>query len=357
MTSARLREHVERELARLVALGRRDLALAFLALDHADEIPRLDGYLAACRELERRARDEGADELALLLRYFVGRTLAYPLDRPKEALPPLVDLVAELAAGPRRGGLLQRLAELELLRAWHKVDAPGHRDAIFAGAKALWPRLGDDLGPQTELLDVVSRTGWWCRDPELMREARRLAVGAAGALRFSASFWQARELALDGRPAEAAALLRGLLESKSELEAAGESWRHYLEVELAAIEAGLGEAAGAAARLDRVVAGIGSTRDPMLLWDVARARAAVARAKGDESGQLAAWSDALAVVDGLGTDRLECEFALELAAVATRRGDGAALAKARARLDATLPTLRSAADLRAAAAKIPGLCS
>jgi hypothetical protein len=357
VTSARLRRHVELELLKLQAGGRRDLVQAFLALDHGADLPRLEAYLEGCRELARRAQEEDARELALVLRYFLGRTLAYPLDRPQEAAALLVELAAELSNGPRRGGVVQSLTELELLRAFHKLDAPGYRREIVAGARELWPRLGDDLGPQTELLDVLWRTGYWCRDAALMREAHRLGAGAARTLRFSAGYWRARELWLERRHEEAIELLEDLLEARHSLEEAGEMWRHYLSVELAANEAEAGRPAAALERLDRVATQLGRVRDPMLLWDLARARAAAARAGRDDAKETAAWSAALDVVEGLGTDRLAGEFALALAQAAARRGDGAALSRARAVLDVVLPRLRSAADLREPARAVPGLYS
>ncbi len=357
MTSALLREEVERELLRLHLRGRSDVAREFLALDHGCGFPRLEGYLARCRELLRKARELSEEEFALLLRYLVGRTLAFPLDRPSEALADLVPLCAELAASARRGGVVHRLAELELLRAFHKIDAPGYRDSIVAGLRGLWPKLRDDLGPQTELLDVLWRTGYWCRDAEILREARRMAGEATKTLRFSASYWHARELALQRRHDEAVALLLGLLEAQDEVEDAGEGWRHYLTVELAANEAELGRPEEAGQRLDRVVAELGNGRDPMLLWELARARAGVARAERDDARELTSWLEALDVVEGLGTDRLAGEFAVAAAEAAARCGDRAALARARAVLDATLPTLRSAADLREQAARVPGLYS
>lgn len=375
MTSARLRDLLERELPRLHLRGDGELVQEFLALDHGGEFPHLPRYVEECRRVARVARDRGAEWLAAVLRYFAARTEAFALDRPGAAFPRLAELLAELATGPERRGTLAALVELELWRAAHKIDAPGFRAPLAAGLLALWPRLAGDLGPRTELLDVLWRTGYWCRDPALMAQARGLAAEEPRALRFSAGYWQARERTLAPGPQatraqrqaaarEAAALLAGLLEDETELDRHG-GFGAYLEVELARNEADGGEpaaVAAAAARLARVAAGFSSVPDPMLHWDHALATAAVARARGDAAAEFAAQEAALAAVAGLGTDRLEAEFALtvataalspEVAATVPSARRAAAFAHARARLAALLPGLRSRADLAAAAAALP----
>ncbi len=360
MTSERLRRLLERELPRLHIAGQRGLVERFVTLEHGCEFERMESYVESCRELLPAARAAGAEWLAAVLRYLVGRTLAYPLDRPKAALPDLVELVAELAAGSQRGGILAALAELELLRAFHKIDAPGYRETLIAGIGTLWPRLSEDVGPCTELLDIHWRTGFWCRDPALMRAARRLAERQPKILRFSASYWHARELALEGKHADAVALLGGLLEDDRELRASGDHWRLYLAVELAHEEASLGSAESAAAaerRLDAVMVELGRVRDPMLLWDVARARAATARARSDVASEVAALAAGLDVVAGLGTDRVEASLAVALGEVACIAGDPVAFARARDVVRAVLPQLRSSADLEARARQVPGLYS
>ncbi len=357
MTSATLREQLERELPRLHLLGERELVEAFLELDHGGDFARLESYLEGCRRVARQAQERGASWLAAVLRYFIGRTLAFPLDRPQEALPIVIELLAELQAGSQRGSTLAALVELELLRACHKIDAPGYRTALVAGGRALWPRLREDLGPCTELLDVLWRTGWWCRDVALMKETRRLAEALPRALRFSSCYWHARERGLEGAPEDAVALLEGLLADRSELDSAGDSWRHYLEVELARHEAWCGASASASKRLEGVRAELGPVRDPMLCWELASAEAAIARAGGDARRELAAWSAALAAVSGLGTERLEAEFALELGTLAAATGEHDALALARERLAERLPGLLSKADLEARARAVPGLYS
>lgn len=357
MTSARLREQLERELPLLHVRGERELVAAFLELDHGGDFARLESYLDGCRRVARQATERGASWLAAVLRYFVGRTLAFPLDRPQEALPLVVELLAELQSGPHRGSVLAALVELELLRACHKSDAPGHRALLVAGGRALWPRLRDDLGPCTELLDVLWRTGWWCRDVALMKETRRMAEALPQSLRFSACYWHARERVLEGAPADAVALLRGLLADREELDRAGDSWRHYLEVELARQEVACGELASAAARLAAVAAQAGPVRDPMLAWERAIAGAALAAARGDVDGELVQWGAALDAVEGLGTERIEGEFAVALAECAQRAGDVAAFARAQARLAERLPSLLSRADLEARARALPGLYS
>ncbi|MBL8842779.1 MAG: hypothetical protein JNL90_14770 [Planctomycetes bacterium] len=357
MTSARLREQLERELPLLHVRGERELVAAFLELDHGGDFARLESYLDGCRRVARQATERGATWLAAVLRYFVGRTLAFPLDRPQEALPIVVELLAELQSGPQRGSVLAALVELELLRACHKSDAPGHRALLVAGGRELMPRLRDDLGPCTELLDVLWRTGWWCRDVALMKEARRMAEAHPQALRFSAGYWQARERSLEGAHADGVALLRGLLADREELDRAGDSWRHYLEVELARQEVVIGAATAAAARLARIGAEVGPVRDPMLAWERAIAAAALAAARGDVDGEVAQWGAALDAVEGLGTERLEAEFALALGEAAARAGREPPFARARARLAERLPVLLSRADLEARARALPGLYS
>ncbi|MSR45643.1 MAG: hypothetical protein EXS13_01010 [Planctomycetes bacterium] len=360
MTSARLRDLLQRELPRIHARGGGELVRAFLDLDHGGEFARLEAYVEGCKRVATEAalRDEGW--LESVLRYFIGRTLAFPLDRAGAALPELVLLLAELQDGPHRGSTLSALVELELLRACHKIDAPGHRDTLVAGSRALWPRLQGDLGPSTELLDVVWRTGWWCREPALMGDARRLAATQSQSLRFSAGYWHARERSLEGEAEEAVALLEGLLDDEGALAAAGTSWTHYLEVELARNEVAVGRTAAARSRLDRIAAELPPVQDPMLCWDHALACVDLARANADVGGEISAWSRALDVVAGLGTDRLEAEFALGLATAALR-GEGAAqsfaFARARERLAALLPTLRSGESLAAQARALPGLYS
>lgn len=367
MTSARLREQLEHELPRLHARGEGLLVEAFLALDHGGESARIERYVEECRRLARDAAARGAEWLAAVLRYFAARSEAFTLDRPASAFPALVDLLAELESGARRGGMLSALVELELLRACHKIDAPGFRSTLVAGLRALWPRVQGDLGPCAELLDVMWRTGWWCRDAGLMAEARRLATSQPRTLRFSAGYWQARErsLAAPAGAAEAVALLDGLLADAAELEQAGAAWRHYLEVELARNEAEVGRLGPAEERLARVASEWSPGPDPMLRWDHAIASAAVARARGAVHDELAAWTTALDVVAGLGTDRLEAEFALALGRLAVTAPPAAlpaavrdaARRRASERLGALLPGLRSAADLAAAARALPGLCS
>jgi len=356
MTSAGLRDQLQRELPRLHARGERELVDAFLALDHGAELARLEGYVDGCRALAKRAGERHAPWLAAVARYLAGRALAFPLDRPGDALPDVVALLAELEAGPQRGTLLSTLVELELLRAFHKIDAPGFREPLVAGVRALWPRLRGDLGPCTELLDVGWRTGWWCRDAAQMRATRRLAEALPQALRFSAGYWHARERALEGAPQDAVALLEGLLADRAEMEGAGPAWRHYLEVELARNEVACGTLDAARARLDRVRAQRSPVRDPMLWWDVAIADSALAAASGDVAGEVAAWSNALDAVARLGTERLEAEFALALADAATRAGGRPdAFARAQERWRAVLPTLRSRGDLEAKGRAIAGL--
>jgi len=356
MTSAGLRDLLQRELPRLAARGERELVDAFLALDHGAELARLESYVDGCRALAKRAEERGATWLSAVARYLAVRALAFPLDRPGEALPEVVPLLAELESGAQRGSLLAALVELELLRACHKIDAPGWREPLVAGVRALWPRLRGDLGPCTELLDVGWRTGWWCRDAELMRATRRLAESLPQSLRFSAGYWHARERALEGAPADAVALLEGLVADRVEMEGAGPAWRHYLEVELARNYVACGSLDAARALLDRVRAQRSPVRDPMLWWDLAIADAALAAAAGDAAGEVAAWSAALDAVAGLGTERLEAEFALALARAATRAGGRPdAFARARERWRALLPTLRSRADLEAEGRAVAGL--
>jgi hypothetical protein len=178
-----------------------------------------------------------------------------------------------------------------------------------------------------------------------MRKGSRLAEGRAGLLRFSGPYWQARESALRGRHDEACALLRGMLDAGSDLEAHGPSWRHYIEVELAEAELKSGAVERAAVRLANARTAIAELRDPMLLWDLERVDASIARGRGDARGEIAAWRRAFAVIDELGTDRLAAEFALGMGEAATRCSDGEALQEARRRLGAVLPQLRSRAEL------------
>ena len=352
MTSERLRRWAERELAVLFAAGHRDRVRAFLALDGDADFQRLPHYVDALRRMAADAGRAGLHPFEEFLRYLAARTLAFPLDRPKTALPELVQLCAELATGPARGSILHGLADLELLRAFHKVDAPGWRAEIVAGVRALFPKLADDAGPASELLDVFWRTGYWCRDADLMREGTRLADGRTRLLQYTGSYWQARELGLRGAPREAAALLRGMLDAPTQLEEHGRTWRHYVDVELAAQEAAFGETDGAAKRLAGVRRESGALHDPMLAWDLERAAADVTRARGDAPSEVAAWRRGLAVLAELGTDRLSAEFALALGEAAQRAGDAAALDEARGRLERLLPELRSAAELAPRAARL-----
>jgi hypothetical protein len=345
MTSARLRRWVERELASLHVGGHAALVRRFMALEGDVDFPQLPRYVDGLRAVLADAQRAALREFSCFLHYLVGRTLTFPLDQPKAALGELAELCADLATGPLRGGILQALAEVELLRAFHKIDAPGWRPEIVAGVRSLFPRLADDDGPASELLDIFWRTGFWCGDAELMREGSRLAEGRAGLLRFSGPYWQARESALRGRHDEACALLRGMLDAGSDLEAHGPSWRHYIEVELAEAELKIGAVEGAAVRLANARTAIAELRDPMLLWDLERVDASIARGRGDARGEIAAWRRAFAVIDELGTDRLAAEFALGMGEAATRCGDGEALQEARRRLGAVLPQLRSRAEL------------
>jgi hypothetical protein len=345
MTSARLRRWVERELASLYVSGHAGLVRQFMALDSDVDFPQLLRYVDGLRAVAAEAQRASLREFSALVRYLVGRTLAFPLDRPKDAVGDLAELCAELASGPIRGGVLQALAEVELLRAFHKIDAPGWRREIVEGVRSLFPQFADDDGPASELLDILSRTAWWCGDAGLMREGARLTEGRAGLLRYNGPYWQARELALRGRPREAIDLLLGILASTREVEEHGRSWRHYLEVELAAAEAAAGDAAGASALVTRIRTDAGDVRDPMLAWDLERVEAAVARARDDAPAEVAAWRRALAVIEELGTDRLAAEFALALGEAALRAGDREATEEARRRLGAVLPQLKSRAEL------------
>jgi hypothetical protein len=316
-----------------------------MALDADADFPQLPRYVDGLRAVLAEAQRASLREFPAFLRYLVGRTLVFPLDRSKGALGEIAELCADLATGPLRGGILQALAEVELLRAFHKIDAPGWRDEIVAGTRSLFPRLADDDGPASELLDIFWRTGYWCGDAELMREGSRLAEGRAGLLRYSGPYWQARELALRGRHADASVLLRGMLEAGRELEDHGRSWRHYLEIELAAAEVAAGDVATAFARLARVRSEVGGLHDPMLLWDLERVDAAVARCRGEPREEVAAWRRGLAVIEELGTDRLAAEFALAMGEAALRAGDVAAEQEAGRRLAIVLPTLRSRTEL------------
>lgn len=357
MTSSRLRDQLARELPRLAARGERGLVEAFLGLDHGAAIGRLERYVEECRKLARNAAKRDARWLATLLDYLVGRTLAFPLDRPRDALPGLVELLAELELGPERGGLLPALVELEVWRACHKIDAPGHLAQLVPGLRALWPRLRGDVGPCAELLDVVWRTGWWCRDRAVMAEARALARELPATLRFSSGYWLARERMLEGAAEEASGLLEAALADREEMQAAGESWQLYLEVEAGRAAARAGDAAAARARLAAVRARLPRARDPMLWWELASGEAEACAAARDTQGEAAAWQAALDVVEGLGTERLEAEFALALARAADAAGDREAFARARALLSERLPRLASRADLEREARRIPGLCS
>jgi hypothetical protein len=352
VTSDRLRRWAERELAALFVAGHRERVRAFLALDGDVDFSRLPHYVDALRRMAADASRASLHPFDEFLRYLAARTLAFPLDRPKAALPDLVQLCAELATGPWRGSILHSLADLELLRAFHKIDAPGWRTEIVAGVRSLFPKVAEDAGPASELLDVLWRTGYWCGDADLMREGTRLADGRTRLLQYTGSYWQARELGLRGARREAAALLRGMLEARAQLEEHGRSWCHYVEVELASQEAAIGEAEGAAARLAAVRRESGEVHDPMLAWDLERAAADVARVRGDAAAGVAAWRRALAVVGELGTDRLAAEFALALGEAAQRAGDRAALDEARGRLDRILPELRSAAELAPGAERL-----
>jgi hypothetical protein len=345
MTSARLRRWVERELASLYVSGHAGLVRQFMSLDSDVDFPQLPRYVDGLRAVAAEAQRASLHEFAGFVRYLVGRTLVFPLDRPKDALGDLVELCAELASGALRGGVLQALAEVELLRAFHKIDAPGWKGEIVAGVRSLFPQFVDDDGPASELLDILWRTAWWCGDAELMREGARLAEGRAGLLRYNGPYWQARELALRGRLVEAAELLRGMLASGRELEEHGRSWRHYLEIELAAAESANGDVDGAGVRVARVRSELKDLRDPMLAWDLERVSAVVARGRGDAPAEVAAWRRALAVVEELGTDRLAAEFALGLGEAARRAGDETATRDARRRLADVLPQLKSRAEL------------
>ena len=345
MTSARLRRWVERELASLYVGGHAGLVRQFMSLDSDVDFPQLPRYVDGLRAVAAEAQRLGLREFAAFLRYLAGRTLVFPLDRPKDALGDLAELCAELASGPIRGGVLQALAEVELLRAYHKIDAPGWREEIVAGVRSLFPQFVDDDGPASELLDILWRTGFWCGDAGLMREGARLAEGRAGLLRYNGPYWRARELALLGRHREAAELLRGMLASGRELDEHGRSWRYYLEIELAAAEAATGDVEGAAARVSRVRSELGDLRDPMLAWDLERGSAAIERARGDAPAEIAAWRRGLAVLAELGTDRLAAEYALAMGEAAQRAGDEEAIAAARLTLAVVLPRLRSRADL------------
>ena len=352
MTSERLRRWVERELAALYVAGHRERVRAFLALDGDADFQRLPHYVDALRRLAADAARDGLHPFHEFLRYLAARTLAFPLDRPKAALPELAQLCADLATGPARGSILHALADLELLRAFHKIDAPGWRSEIVAGVRALFPKVAEDAGPASELLDVLWRTGYWCRDPDLMREGTRLAGGRTRLLQYTGSYWQAREFGLRGGARDAAALLRGMLDAPAQLEEHGRSWRHYVAVELATQQMALGEVDGAAALLAGVRRESGELHDPMLAWDLERAEAAVARGRGDAAAEVAAWRRALDVLEELGTDRLSAEFALALGEAARRAGDGAALDEARGRLERLLPELRSAPELAPEAARL-----
>jgi len=352
VTSERLRRWAERELTALFAAGRRERVRAFLALDGEADFQRLPHYVDALRRMAADAGRAGLHPFQELLRYLAARTLTFPLDRPKAALPELAQLCADLATGPSRGSILHALADLELLRSFHKIDAPGWRAEIVAGVRTLFPKVAEDVGPASELLDVLWRTGYWCRDAELMREGTRLADGRTRLLQYTGCYWQARELSLRGDAREAAALLRGMLEARAELEEHGRSWRHYVAVELAAQEAALGESGSATKRLAEVRRDSGELHDPMLAWDLARAEADVARSRGDAPAEVAAWQRGLAVLEELGTDRLSAEFALALGEAAQRAGDAAGLDEARRRVERLLPELRSAAELAPRAARL-----
>jgi hypothetical protein len=380
VTSERLRLLLERELSRLHAHGERRLVEEFLALDHGAEIPRLPRYVEECRRVARLAEERTAHWIGSVLRYLAARAEAFALDRPGAAFQPLVTLLVELESGAERRQTLAQLVELELWRAAHKIDAPGYRESIEAGLVALWPRLVGDLGPRTELLDVLWRTGYWCRDAAMMARTRALAAEEPRALRFTAGYWRARERALEAGPGaalrerqegarEAAELLVELIAEESARQGNGSAFADYVQVELARNEAESGDPAviaAAAARLARVAAGWSEVPDPMLRWDHAVARAAVARARGDAAEEFRSWQAALRAVEGLGTARLEAEFALAVATCARAPATAAvvpamqraeAFAAARARLVALLPTLRSRADLEEAVHALPGLCS
>ena len=345
MTSQRLMEWLRDRAAGIRDRGNDHLLGEWMGLESQQVSGRVEQYFLGVDELRRRARELGETEFAQFVTYLVGRSQAFALDRPEASLDPLVDVMGELRRAGAPRGILGTLCELELLRAYHKIDAPGFRDSLLPGLDDLWGRLRGDVVPRLELLDVWWRTGYWCRDDQVMVEGLRRASEEPAALVGSWPYWEARRLWLAGESEEAIPMLELLLHDLRKGQRPDALWRLYVEVELGLQEATLGRNEAAGGRWTRVVGESKVHPDPMLHWNLARFGAAYHRALGDGAGELAAWRRGLEVIEQLGLNRLRCEFALSLAEAGREAGDEEAVAEGRAVLEEVLPGLRSQAEL------------
>jgi hypothetical protein len=345
MSSARLMEWMHAESLRLHQRGHSWLAAELVRLQSYNTFPLLEEYLSGLDVLRSRCREVEELHWAHLLRYLRARTLAFPLDRPGDAMDDLVRLNAQVLQGSLRGGTLQWLCQLELLRAYHKMDAPGYRDPLVSGLRELWPLFAGDPGPRVELLDVFWRTGFWCGDASLMREGLQLACSEGELTQGTWPYWEARALLLDKQPAAALERLQELL-SQVVADPVGDGiWEMYVAVELAHAQGVLGDLDGALLRLTELEERAELSQDPMLLWDLARVQGLLFRRRGAPREEMAAWQQGCDVLRGLGLDRLRAEFALNLGEAGRQAQDSSAVARAGQELRDVWPRLRSRGDL------------
>lgn len=339
-------EWLEGESQRLARHGKSSLVAEFVRLQPLNRFPHLEQFLAGLQELHQRCEARGEAAFGYLTRYFIGRTLGFPLDRPGAAIDGLMPLQVELMQSSLRGGILHRLVELELYRAYHKRDAPGHLDVLRRGLEQLWESFAGDPGPRLEILDIFWRTGFWCRRPEIMYDGLRLAQEEARLIAVTWPFWHGRALHLQGELAEAIQVLEDILRRADEA-LADDLWLHYVEVELASVEASLGQANLGRSRLEKIEAPVASSADPMLQWDFHRVRARLHELDGRWAEAVAAWTAAVRVVRHHGLLRLQAEFALALRAAARQAGRGEDVARAQTYVGEVWGQLRSRDDLEA----------
>ncbi len=309
------------EVLRLRRHGREDLLIPFGLLETQTGQSRAEDYLTGLDRLHEVCQETSEKRFGWVVRYLMGRTQAFALDQPSRALQHLIGLHAELGETELRGGPLQKGIELELYRAYHKIDAPGFRTSIAQGLRDLWQFYEKDLGPHVETLDIWWRTAFWCGDAEMMEEGLSLPSSDKELQHSSWTYWSACLALLQGRPEQAIEALQRLLDDAQQRPRQELVWTLYSDVLLLRAHVQNRNRKAAQQGLSRLESRACHETDPMLHWELARARAELQQLLENWTEEAAAWARGVEVVEGLGMTRLTLEYALNWGAAANRADD------------------------------------